>query len=395
MPSFSDSNRVAVRYIKEATWGTTPASPTMTALPITSEGFQSNINTVTSDTIRDDRNVADITVVGGGAEGDVGFELRKADWDPLFEGALQSQFVTTVVTSATASAYFSAAYIQADSSALNNVLVGQFLRVKDAQTAGNDGDYRVLAVSTIAAGTRRVTVADASSNSSATFTGEIVSGSATVQGRRLRNGVTPTSYSIEKEFADIGVFHILRGMRVASMALNFESQSILTGSFGFTGKSQIASTTTIGASTVAATTNPVMNASGNLQRIWEGSEAVSGVYFQSLSLDLNNNPREQPVVGSDELAGVGTGRCEITGSLSAYFEDNALLTKFVNGTATNFRFQVTDSNGASYIFSIPNVRLNEGTVIAGGPNEDIIQEFSWGAFIDDSGLYALQIDILD
>ena len=394
---FSDSNRVAISFVKEATWGTTPANkPLLTTLPITSEGFKSNINTVTSETIRSDRNVADITVVGGGAEGDVGFELRNSDWNPFFEGALQSAFTTTTVTSAIASAYFSAAYIRADSSALDSVLAGQFLRVSDAVTAGNNGDYRVVSVSTIAAGTRKVTVVNASSNASATFTGEMVTGSATVQGRTMRNGVTTTSYTIEKNFADITAFHILRGMRIGTMALSFESQAVLTGTFGFTGKSQTASTTTIGSSVVtAATTNPVMNASGNLERIWEGGQAVSGVFFQSLTLDLNNNPREQAVIGDNNLAGVGTGRCEITGSLSAYFENNTMLNKFVAGTTTNFRFQVTDSNGVSYIFTIPNARLNEGTVVAGGPNEDIMQEFTWGAFIDDSGLYAMQMDILD
>jgi len=395
MPSFADSNRTAIRYVKEATWGVAPASAVLTDLPITSESFQSNINTVTSETIRSDRNVSDITQVGGGASGDVGFELRYGDWDSFIEGGLQSAFATTLVTSATASAYFSAANIKADSSSLTGVVVGQFLRVSNAVTPGNDGDYRVTAVSTMAPGREVVTLADASSAAAATFTGEAVTASATVQGKSIRNGTTAQSFTIEKEFSDIGAFHLFTGMRVTSFSFNFESQAILNGSFGFTGKTQTASVSSIASATVAATTNPVMNASGNLERIWEGGEAISGVYFQSLSVDINNNPREQAAIGNAALVGVGTGRCEITGSLRAYFEDNTTLNKFVAGTATNFRFQVTDSDGKSYVLSVPNVRLQEGTIVAGGPNDDIVQEFSWGAFIDDSGLYAIQIDVLD
>jgi hypothetical protein len=211
MPTYADANRVAVRYVKENSWASTPANqPTLTALPITSESFQSDINTVTSDTIRSDRNVSDITIVGGGASGDVGFEMRYGDWDAFIEGALQSAFATTQVTSAVASCAVSAAIIRADTSALNSVVVGQFLRIKDAPTSSNDGDYRVTAVTSAGAGEIRLTVADASSGSAATFSAEKLTGSATVQGKMIRNGTTPTSFTIEKEFADVSAFHVFR-----------------------------------------------------------------------------------------------------------------------------------------------------------------------------------------
>jgi len=395
MPNFADSNRTAVRYVKEVTWGVTPTGPVMTDLPITSESFKSDITTVTSDTIRSDRNVADIVKVGGGASGDVGFEFKAADWDAFMEGALQSAFVDTRVSVGVASAFVSGAHIQADTSALYEVVSGQFLRISGASVTVNNGDYRVTAVSTISAGTKRVFLADASSGSAATFTSEVFDAGVRAQGKMIRNGVTPTSFTIEKQFSDVSSTSQFAGMRVGAMALAYETQAILTGTFGFVGKSEAIASATIASAVTAASTNPVMNASGNVGRIWEGGQAISSVYFKSLAIDINNNTRPQDIIGSDTLAGVATGRCEITGSFSAYFENNATASKFIAGTTTNFRTQTTDSNGTSYLITIPNVRLTEKTVVATGPNADVMQDYSWAAFVDDGGLYAIQIDILD
>jgi len=168
--SFSDSNRVGLRFIEESTWGTTPATPTMQALNFSSESFKSNNNTVTSDTIRDDRNVADIVVVGGGAAGDFGMELRYGDLDALLAGALQSTWTTTNVSgpgTGTFSAYFSGAKVNAGSSLLAACVSGQFVRVANASATANNGDYRITAVASMGSGRHNITLADASTGSAA------------------------------------------------------------------------------------------------------------------------------------------------------------------------------------------------------------------------------------
>jgi len=393
---FADSNRAKIRYREETAWASVVSAVAYTELPITSEGLKSSINTVTSETIRPDRNVADIVKVGGGASGDLGYELKYGDWDELFEGAFQSNIVSTLVSAALASAYFSGPGIHiADGSSASDVVVGQFVRIANASTTGNNGDYRVTAVSVAASG-NILYVADASSGAAAAFTSELFKSTTQLRGKRLRNGTTSKSYTIEKEFSDVSTtFSRYAGMRVGSMSMSIQSRAILSGAFSFVGKSQAAASVTLASTSNAASTNPVMNASGNVGRVWEGSDVISGVSFKAISVDLNNNTREQDVVGSDALAGVATGRCEITGSLSAYFENNDLVNKFVNGTATSLRFQVDDSDGNSYIVTIPKVRLTDLTVTAGGSNTDIMADVTWAAMVDDSGLYAIQLDILD
>jgi len=392
--SFSDSNRVGLLYVEESTWGVLVSSETMKALNFTSESLKGNINTVTSDTIRSDRNVSDITVVGGGAAGDIGFELRYNDIDDLLAGALNADWVTTQVSAAVASARFSAATIKCDSSAMHHLRSGMFFRVSNATTAGNDGDYQV-ATATFSGERATIICLEASSGTSTAFTGEGFGASTLAQGKHIRNGTTPKSYTVEKRFQDVSTFHEYAGMRVGSMSLDVASQSIMTGTMAFAGKGQAISTATIASAITPASTNDVMNASGNINRIWEGGQALTNAVFQNLTLELNNNTRDQPQVGSDDLAGIGLGRCEVTGSLTAYFEDNTYVNKFVNNTQSNIRFQVTDSAGNSYIFSVPKVRYTDSTTAAGGPNADVVQEMTWGAMVDDAGVYAIGIDALD
>ena len=138
-----------------------------------------------------------------------------------------------------------------------------------------------------------------------------------------------------------------------------------------------------------------MNASGNVVRVWEGGNAITGAAFKTITLDLNNTPREQSKIGSDALAGVATGRCEISGGLSAYFENNSLVNKFTGSTASSFRFQIQDNAGNAYVITVPRIKYTDFTVAAGGGNADVMQDGSWGATVDSNGLYAVQIDALE
>lgn len=395
--SFSDSNRVTLRWVEESTWGTTPAGPSMTTLPLTSEGLKGDVGNVTSQTIRSDKNISDITKVGGGASGPISFEFSFNDFDNFMQGALQSTWATTVVSAGVASAHYSGAHIQCDSSALNGILDNQWLRTANSSTATNDGDWRVTDVSTETpgAGQAKVYFADASSGSAASFTSEVFEAATTLKGRVMRNGVTLRSYSLEKAFNDISVYEQFAGCRVADMDINLESESILTGGFSFMGKSMTVSTVATASATVAASTNPKMNASGNVARIYEGSDAITTAAFKSLTMKVDCSTRPQSKIGSDALAGIGTGVTEITGTVQAYFADKTLVNKFLAGTYSSLRFQAQDDNNKSYMFTIPRIKYTNSQELASGPNNDVMVELDWGATIDSTNAFAIQIDRLD
>ncbi len=91
----SDTNRVSIRAIEETTYGTTPNTGNLKAVPFTSAsdlGFTPE--TVTSGIIRDDRQVSDLVLVGGSTAGGFDSELAYEIHNELLEGVMQSAWVS-------------------------------------------------------------------------------------------------------------------------------------------------------------------------------------------------------------------------------------------------------------------------------------------------------------
>ncbi|MCM1497282.1 MAG: phage tail tube protein [Clostridium sp.] len=91
-----DTNRVALRIVEEEENGVIPENPQFTELRNTgSPGFGYNPTTITSNEIRPDRQVADITTVGAEPGGEVDGELSYGAYDMVFEGAFQKRWIKT------------------------------------------------------------------------------------------------------------------------------------------------------------------------------------------------------------------------------------------------------------------------------------------------------------
>ena len=89
----SDTNRVAIRAVKEVSFGVVPATPDLQELATTGlPGLAFTPETVVSEQIRADRQIDDLALVGGEAKGDINGELRFRAYDLLLEGAFFSLF---------------------------------------------------------------------------------------------------------------------------------------------------------------------------------------------------------------------------------------------------------------------------------------------------------------
>ena len=93
----SDANRVGIRFIEEATWNTTPATPTMQAIRLTSDSMIPAVDTIISEELRDDRMVSDLIQISRSNTGGFDFELSATTFDDLFEGALFNSWATNVL----------------------------------------------------------------------------------------------------------------------------------------------------------------------------------------------------------------------------------------------------------------------------------------------------------
>ncbi|MEG1610805.1 MAG: phage tail tube protein [Bilophila sp.] len=86
-----------VRYVKETTSGTTPATPVMLELKNTGCSFNLTRDTLTSNTIRSDRQIADVRTGTDKVGGSLDAELCGAEHDALLEAALAGTWTGNVL----------------------------------------------------------------------------------------------------------------------------------------------------------------------------------------------------------------------------------------------------------------------------------------------------------
>ena len=85
----SDSNRTSVALVEEVTWGTNPATA-LTELNYTSESLAFNINNITSETIRADRQITDLIQTGADCSGGFSFELQYGGLGSMIDLLMQA-----------------------------------------------------------------------------------------------------------------------------------------------------------------------------------------------------------------------------------------------------------------------------------------------------------------
>ncbi len=89
----SDTNRVAIRVIEEATFGIVPTAPVFQELPLTGAPSLAFVpETIVSEKIRSDRQIDDLILVGGEASGDINSELTFRGFDEILQGAFFNDF---------------------------------------------------------------------------------------------------------------------------------------------------------------------------------------------------------------------------------------------------------------------------------------------------------------
>lgn len=226
---------------------------------------------------------------------------------------------------------------------------------------------------------------------------------AWVSSARLRNAptaatITQKPFTLQKRFNDATsvIYQNLTGMVVEGMSMSFDTGSILTGSFNFIGKASTIGTTQIsGATDVAATTTDVMNSVSNLQNI-EFDDTDTTACLVSMTLDTTGNLRAQNCVGSLPAVGIGTGRQEITGSITLFFEDVTEYNKFLNNTSFKISFRVQDSAGNAYAITLPKVKYEGMTMNSGGLDGEVELSGTYRALLGTTGgvNYMMEVDRL-
>ena len=187
----------------------------------------------------------------------------------------------------------------------------------------------------------------------------------------LKVGVTPKFFSIEDYAADIDQSRVFTGCSVSSMAISLAPNQMVTTTFSMVGKDMTISGTEKTQNS-ASGSSPFDAYSGDIS-IGNVGGASAVAIVTSLDFTINNSYAPTFVIGDDSAPSLEYGRAEVEGTMTVYFEDEAMINRFLNETETEIEVSVDDPTGGnSYTFQFPKVKINSADVGVDGPTSRMI-----------------------
>jgi hypothetical protein len=190
----------------------------------------------------------------------------------------------------------------------------------------------------------------------------------------LKVGTTPKFFSIEDAATDISQFRLFTGMSVSSLAVSIRPNQMVTGTFSMVGKNMAISGTSVDADKTASSGNAPFDAYSGALSIGDAGGALSAAAIVTgIDFTINNALAPTFVVGSSTTPQLEYGMATIEGTITAYFEDAALINRFLDETETGLQVVVDDPTGLSdYTWLFPRVKINGADVPVDNPTSRII-----------------------
>ncbi len=289
----ANGSRHSMRYVPEVTYGMTPATPVFKYIRHTGTTLGLSKETLQSEEIRDDRQIADFRHGAYQVGGDMNLELSFGSFDDLLEA----------------------------------VLLGTW--EADAPVLGTD---------------------------------------------RLKAGVVRRSFTVERFFGDIlsadKPYHRFTGVEFNTLALSITANAMVTGVLGVLGQNL-----TLGAAIIAGATYEPVTSTSPLDS-FTGTLNEAGVpiaVITEIQLNIENGLEARFVVGSKSSIRPSIGRSNCSGTVTAYFENSALLEKFINETESSIVFNLPDAAGNLYTITLPRIKYNGGQPDVDGEGREVAE----------------------
>jgi len=187
----------------------------------------------------------------------------------------------------------------------------------------------------------------------------------------LKVGTTPKYFSIEDYAADIDQARLFTGCTVSTMGISMAPNQMVTTTFGIIG-SDMSMSATEKTQDASSSAQPFDAYSGDLA-IGNVGSSSSAAIITSIDFTVNNSFSPTFVIGSSAAPSLEYGMSQVEGTFTAYFEDAALINRFLNETESELVITVNDPSAANeYEFMFPRIKVNSADVGVDGPLSRLI-----------------------
>ena len=183
---------------------------------------------------------------------------------------------------------------------------------------------------------------------------------------RLKAGTTRKSYSVLRHFGDLdagNAYHLFKGVEFTKLSMSVAPNAIVGVTLSTIGQDLVLSASAPSGATYPATTttSPMDSFTGTIN---ENGSPIAVV--TELEINLENGHEARFIVGDAQTLRPSIGRSNVTGTVTAYFENTTLLEKFINETESSLDFTLVDLDGNQYKFNMPRIKYTGGQPDVGG-----------------------------
>lgn len=344
--------RTRLLYKAESLLGQLPGATGAQALRRVTTSLNLNKDAFTSNEVRSDMQIADVRHGSRSVRGNIEGELSLQTFDDWLAAMMRNTWTSGVSASPTdfatgITASNSGTFTFAGSGSLitKGFKIGDVVRVTGV-TGNTNTNFRITALTATV-----MTVTPKPTTQAQVASGWTVA----VVGSKLLPGLLTPSFTIEQSHLDIGISERFVGCRIGGAAINLPPNGVGTVQWDILGIDGSVLT----AGNAPYFTSPTAETSTGVLTGVEGGIRLNGVeqaIITGTQLNITTNLSVQPVVGAVISPDIFYGRTVITGQVSAFLADEALINVFVNESKVDMVVQANASGSAPQDFLCFNMQ---------------------------------------
>lgn len=176
--------------------------------------------------------------------------------------------------------------------------------------------------------------------------------------REIKKGSTTRSLVIEKAFSDIAEYQKYVGGIINTMSMELNSNAMITGSFGMMFKDVANAQIDYADSTASTGTDrPFDGFTGYINE-----NDTENAEISSLSFSLDNGFERNFVLMSNTAPQMTSGKSNVNGSVTMYFDSQTVYDKFVNETESSLEVGMQDDDLNGYVVTFPRIKYTSADV---------------------------------
>jgi hypothetical protein len=207
----------------------------------------------------------------------------------------------------------------------------------------------------------------------------------------LKTGNTQRWFTFE-ETIPVGAtsnYHRFLGCAINSLSLDIPMRGLITSSIDLMGKQASAAATSI----ISGATYTAPNAETPFTSDKITAITILGTtpVASRVTLNITNNMRERPSVGSLYTDEHGLGGLDVSGSVEAYYSDNTFLDAIRQHSSGVITFTMGVDANKKYTFNLPAAQIGNGSLPSFGKNDDVMVRFDFTGLYDSSESTSLKV----